>query len=83
MQLENLWAKTEPFQSIVTHGVLSGNVAQYLLDQYVSEGLKQQLQDSLSINGDELRQYIGYLVSLHDIGKIEYSFQRKRLQGRR
>ena len=75
MQLHEFWAKTMPFQSVPTHGIVSGRVAQVLFDLLLSFGAKKRLADSLGIADTELRDLIGYLVSLHDIGKLEYSFQ--------
>ncbi len=75
LALEAFWAKTEPFQSVVTHAFVSGTVAQCLEDHYLSEGDIRQLTNALGLNTDELRQFIGYLVSMHDVGKLEYSFQ--------
>ena len=73
--LHELWAKTNPIQSIVTHGMVSGVVAQELLKQFLTEGNRKQLSCYLKINQGELQKFIGYFVSLHDIGKIHYYFQ--------
>lgn len=77
IQLCNCWAKTAPFQSVVTHGLVSGHVAQVLLEKYLSEGERRVLTDILDVSIEQLHSFIGYLASLHDIGKIEYSFQAK------
>ena len=77
MDLKDLWAKTTPFQSVITHGLISGRVAQYLCSYYISDGIKQQLERELTLDDNSFKQFIGYLVSLHDIGKIEFSFQAK------
>lgn len=74
-ELGAFWAKTEPFQSVLTHAYVSGAVAQYLLDGYLSTGDRRQLADGLGLSADEVRSFVGYLVSLHDVGKLEYSFQ--------
>ena len=34
MELKEFWAKTEPFQSIITHGLVSGTVCRYLMTEY-------------------------------------------------
>ena len=77
MYLKDYWAKSSPFQSVVTHGRISGRVAQTLTDEYLSNGTRELLQSVFQLNRESLRAFIGYLVSLHDIGKIEYSFQAK------
>lgn len=73
--LHDLWAKTGPFQSVVTHGMVSGVVAQELLNHFLTEGNRRQLSCDLKINQGELQKFVGYFVSLHDIGKINYYFQ--------
>ncbi|MCR4764219.1 MAG: CRISPR-associated helicase Cas3' [Lachnospiraceae bacterium] len=75
--LKDFWAKTLPFQSVQTHAIVSGHVAQILLDRFVSIGDKEILLDETGMDGESLRNFIGYFVSLHDIGKIDYSFQAK------
>ena len=77
MTLNDFWAKSEPFQSIITHSVVSGRVAQELYDKFLSAGTQVQFETTLQMNGEEIRDFIGYLVSLHDIGKLELSFQAK------
>lgn len=75
LELDSFWAKTNPFQSIVTHALVSGTIAQCLLTEYLAEGNRQQLCVALGLNPDELSRFVGYLVSLHDVGKLDYSFQ--------
>lgn len=77
MKLNDFWAKTEPFQSVVTHGLVSGYVAQVLVRTYLSPGTRRLLGSLLGLDKTGLEGFIGYLVSLHDIGKIEYNFQAK------
>ena len=75
MNAKDIWAKTEPFQSVLTHARVSGTVAETLLFELLSCGVRKQLSDALSLDREQLAAFVGYLVSLHDIGKIEYSFQ--------
>ena len=75
--LSKCWAKTVPFQSIVTHGLISGYVAQNLLDKYLSPGEREVLQRHLEVTEKQLKSFVGYLASVHDIGKIEFNFQSK------
>lgn len=77
MDIYKFWAKTEPFQSVVTHGLISGNTAQVLFDKYISAGLRRRFCAITGLEEDQARAFIGYIVSLHDIGKIDYSFQIK------
>ena len=75
MELREFWAKTEPFQSVLTHAMVSGCVAQVLLENWLSAGNIDLLCGGLDLSSVELSRFVGYLVSLHDIGKLEYSFQ--------
>ena len=76
-QLDQLWAKTNPFQSVLTHSALTGLIAQVLLTELLSPGSLGLLASALGMSGDALRQWIGYFVSLHDLGKVEELFQWK------
>ena len=75
MTLDEVWAKTNPFQSILTHGKVSGLIAQFLLREYICEGTKEYLSRSFEVDLQQLENFIGYYVSLHDIGKIGSKFQ--------
>ncbi|MBQ2854846.1 MAG: CRISPR-associated helicase Cas3' [Oscillospiraceae bacterium] len=77
MELTVFWAKTEPFQSVVTHGVVSGAICRYLINGYLSDGSRKLAADLLRMREEELSDFLAYLTSLHDIGKIEYHFQCK------
>ena len=77
MELNTFWAKTVPFQSVVTHGTISGMVCRHLFRGYLSTGTRKILAQTLAIGEDELEQFLGYLASVHDIGKLEYHFQSK------
>lgn len=72
--LKGVWAKTEPFQSIVTHAILSGLIAQVIWDK-LPEGVREELARFLSCTQEEVKTWFGYLVSIHDIGKVEELFQ--------
>ena len=77
MELSDFWAKTEPFQSVTTHAIVSGTVCGYLMAEYLSEGSRRLAAEQLGLSEEELTDFMRYLVSLHDIGKIEYHFQCK------
>lgn len=77
MKLENFWAKTKPFQSVLTHGVIAGVVARTLYESWLSNGSRQLLSQVLALTEAETGSFLGYLTSVHDIGKIEYHFQCK------
>ena len=73
--LHEIWAKTDPYQSILTHSTLSGIVAQVIARHMIAPGTLHRLSDALSCSTEKAINWIGYLVSLHDIGKIEGQFQ--------
>lgn len=72
--LESVWAKTDPFQSILIHSTLSGLIAQVIWNQ-MPEGVREELAHLLSCTQEQVKAWLGYLVSLHDIGKVEELFQ--------
>jgi CRISPR-associated endonuclease/helicase Cas3 len=75
MQLNEYWAKTEPFQSIITHSRICGRVSQILFEEWLCEGTRTQLAQAIGLSLNQTKEFVGYLSSLHDVGKIEYSFQ--------
>lgn len=77
MELNTFWAKTVPFQSVVTHGTISGMVCRHLFKGYLSAGTRKKLSQILDVSEKELEGFLGYLASVHDIGKLEYHFQCK------
>ncbi len=77
LEFRQLWAKTAPFQSVYTHSALCGIVAQVLLEEVLSPGTRHQLARLLGVRAEKLPGWVGYLASLHDIGKAEGQFQWK------
>lgn len=75
ISLSQVWAKTDPFQSILTHSILSGMVAQVIVKKVLVPGVRKRLLTALSCKEEQFLDWIGYLVSLHDIGKVEGQFQ--------
>lgn len=77
VKLEECWAKSQPFQSVRTHALISGHVAQLIWDEYLSGSVRGILSSELNMDSSDTRAFVGYLVSVHDIGKISYDFQAK------
>lgn len=75
INLSEVWAKTNPYQSILTHSILSGIVAQVIAKKMLVPGVRKRLLTTLSCTEEQFLDWIGYLVSLHDIGKVEGQFQ--------
>ena len=82
MVLEQFWAKTEPFQSVQTHGMVTGLLAQTIYKEVLAPGNRLLLEKTLLLDTEEMCAFLGYWASLHDIGKIEYMFQSKDPQTR-
>lgn len=75
--LDQMCAKSEPFQAVPIHGIVSGVTAQVLFSQFLSVGTAQKLMKLLKLSEVETVNLIGYLVSLHDIGKLASKFMEK------
>ena len=72
-----LWAKTEPFQSVYTHGATVGIVSQTIYRTILAPGNRELLECALLQDSSQMIAFLGYWASLHDIGKIDYLFQCK------
>lgn len=75
MDLLDFWGKTTPFQSVYTHGIVSGIVGKALLLEYFPEGIRSFLIEQTDTDLEQLVSILSYLISLHDIGKLTYQFQ--------
>ena len=73
--LQQAWAKTEPFQSVWTHSVVTGVVAHEVLEHVLSQGSGEELARVLCCSEEVLRGLVGYIAALHDIGKLSAHFQ--------
>lgn len=69
-----LWAKSEPYKSLFTHMAESGMVAQILLKDSCFRPVSLVLQEYLDMDEEQVLSFVGYIVSLHDIGKIHPAF---------
>lgn len=77
MELRDLWAKKDPFQSVITHGLVVGTIAQIIYRIVLAPGNRNLLEKTLRMDAASIEHFLGYWSSLHDIGKIEYTFQSK------
>lgn len=68
-------AKSQPPQTMRTHGIIAGTVAQLLTAYVLSEGTWKKLQRELGLGEQACRKLVGYIVSLHDIGKLSKDIQ--------
>ena len=67
MELNSFWAKSQPFQSVVTHGIVSGTVCRYLMTEYLSAGSRDLVAGLLGLADEELLDFTSYLASLHNM----------------
>lgn len=74
LSTDEIPAKSDPFQSIRTHSLVTGIVAQELFDSHLSAGTGARLMEALQLKPPEARAFIGYLCSMHDIGKLGLAF---------
>lgn len=83
MKLDDLWAKTEPWQSLETHSKVSGIVAQVILGRMLAKGTVELLAKELGMDKTILFRFVGYFVSCHDAaGKCTPNFQAQDLKTR-
>lgn len=75
MELKKYWAKQKPFQSIYTHSIVTGTIEKLLFESYISTKEKRHIAELLGLTVKESAKLLGYLASLHDIGKFHISFQ--------
>ena len=76
--LRQVWAKTEPFQSIYTHSVLSGVVAQVLVEKMVAPGVLRKLSTALSCTAEEMEKLEGILIATTNLAdNLDRAFERR------
>lgn len=74
---ELLWAKTEPFKPLKIHLLETGIVAQELVMTGCFVPLEKELERYLDFERDQVLALVGYIASIHDIGKAFASMQEK------
>lgn len=82
--LDLIWAKTSPFKSILSHSLDAAAMAEALLENGVFNTILPDLATWLKKSNfdtvttyQEIQNFILYLASLHDIGKISPFFTGK------
>lgn len=76
--IDDLWAKTEPFESVESHLRRTGLVCKIALTDSSLVSIWDILRDNCDgIDDENLLNFICYLVAMHDIGKVSPSFQGK------
>lgn len=64
------------YQPVMYHLINAGCIAQNLWDN-INNKIKNDISLKYNVSIEEMRNFIGFLVSIHDIGKISPGFQSK------
>ena len=74
---ENIWAKSNPYKPLWMHLLEAGIVAQSLLEWGSFKPLAKELQRYLPLTEEQVYHWVGYMASVHDIGKAFPAFQQQ------
>ena len=75
--LLHIWAKSEPYMSIITHSICVGVCAREYLTSPSNKKILTLLSERFSQPEEGVVNIVSYLCSVHDIGKIHPAFQSK------
>ena len=70
-----LWAKSNPYKSLLSHMIDTGCCAMQFLRAPSSRSMLSFLMQQFQYSEEETLNFVSYLVSLHDIGKAMPQFQ--------
>lgn len=74
--IDDLWAKTSPFESVESHLIRTGLVCKVGLTKSSLKSVWNILRENIAgIDDENLLKFICYIVSMHDIGKVSPFFQ--------
>lgn len=71
-----VWAKSSPYKSLKRHMIETGCCAQVLMRKGLGQHFLKELSCLTGRSDDENIRLIGYIASLHDIGKCHPVFQK-------
>lgn len=76
--LDCLWAKSSPFESLLSHMQRVGECAESLLRHSAfGKTVTTQLAENVNLSSEEIITWMAYLAAMHDIGKCNPLFQAK------
>lgn len=70
-----LWAKTNPYKSLINHMIDTGCMAEALLSNSSLGHLRSRIAQWLRCNEEQATIFTAYLSAVHDIGKAHPFFQ--------
>ena len=78
MVLQDLWAKTNPFENVESHILRAGLVCKVAINKTSLKGVYECLKNCIVVqNEKDFQNFLCYIISMHDIGKISPFFQAK------
>lgn len=77
MNIDSLWAKTDPLESLPSHMKTVGNVAVRILTNSAYDGLLENMCQWTGFDRETVLRSVKYIAAIHDIGKAHPSFQCK------
>ena len=72
-----LWAKSEPFKPLCMHLLETGIIAQELITAGCFYPVGDELAGNFGIARNEIVNLVGYIGSVHDLGKCYGHFQKQ------
>ena len=73
--VELLWAKTNPYKSLLPHMIDAGCCARVYLGAPASSALLSYLAEQWKLSTEETIHFVAYITAMHDIGKATPQFQ--------
>ncbi len=70
-----LWAKSEPFKPLWMHLLETGIIAQELISSGCFYPVGKELSENFNLPREEIINLVGYIGSVHDLGKCYAYFQ--------
>ena len=75
--IDQLWAKSNPYKSLLNHLIDTGSCAKVLMTMGCAQSAAKHMAHLTHSSVEQIIQFITYIASLHDIGKAHPEFQKK------